>query len=133
MQDRVLADGTFVPAGSISASATVKQRLQEAPHSPPRSAPDHVGQAAHRADTHPASVTTPIAERSGATVELGLEPASTPNFTGRDDAAPTARRRLPAVPPTAPQVDPVTNTQLEQLVDFMQSHRHELTAMTGHA
>lgn len=117
MQDRVLADGTFVPAGSIQLQEPATRRSGAPVDLPPQA---RTSQSTHK-DSN--AVDTSVVDRPAATDASSQNADSRPSTSGREVPASVVRRRNPILPPTAPQLDPVSDAQLNQLVDFLQSHR----------
>ena len=116
LQDRVLADGTFVPAGT-----TV---LYEDAGSADRVRPPGTILEGQRRGSEALPNAGIEDERPAAGSGQQVQAESMPGNSGpsRTGALPT-RARNSAVPPTAPMTEPVSNAQLQTLVEFMQRHR----------
>ncbi|KAK9799357.1 hypothetical protein WJX73_000370 [Symbiochloris irregularis] len=119
-QDRVLADGTFVPAGTVTLTDGSLGVPPGVKIRPPGSPPTPTKRTLEASEKETAAEE---AGRPSVSVEQGLDLDSQPSTSGRAQAR-------SSVPLTAPLTDPISSYQLQQLVDFMQSHRR-IAVLTG--
>lgn len=115
-QDRVLADGTFVPAGSVPSKAG--QALD-----PTLRVPKHFVTQPQTADRRSGAGSSAGTAEQQANAEHGLGDSDKQPLGDRNAVSLAAKRRSPAIPPTAPWIDPISDLHLEQLVEFLHSHR----------
>ena len=157
LQDRVLPDGTFIPAGSLHSQSTVEVQRHEVepqrtirlrqPGRSSQTAAEPASDSLRNIEPTSGRPTPPTAMLLLPSVHWLAAPLGLGQFCAGSAAAeratyaeptppqkPSEGRRQPGVPPTAPAMDPISQHDLERLVDFLQDHRHgqgHVTAVTA--